>query len=704
MNPQFELADANDMMGNLPFAQRDPINRWLDIIQEVERAEDKLAAVAQAIARHRGSLKISMGTLYRKRAAYLEDGVIGLFPAAARRRFLDNTSLDPHFIAFWQQRCCESQRVTAAAYRCLFHDWLCAGRCIPGYGPRPEIGMDWRGIYSLEHGGAQPPAECPYSPDRVTPKGWKSRNLYRYAPNAYALTAARIGTAAARELLPKLPSTRVGLRFGQVFIADDRVHDAKVKLGGNIAAHPVVELGAIELLTAMYCAWGCKPIRERPDGTREVLREVFMRYLLVEILCRIGYDPNGAVMIGEGGTARLPADTQALLKRITNDKFQFTSGAILNAPIARGLMPGVARGNFRMKAALESAHNRYKNDLALLPGQKGADPKHAPEDLAAKDSYHRYLMKACLALASTRGDLLSHVSTPYPDYHRYVEAVSLVYDRVAMDPNHRLEGWYESGFIVEEFLLPGFAGPQPMSILDDMSAEDRTIYLGMIRKDPRRQVNRRMSRAEAFAHCERTTEVMRVSESRAPEILGRELGNVLTVNRDATLSVPDAYVPGREHGVAAVAVLPNGCQQPLDRGSSWLVHLSPLNAREAYISTPDGVYVGKAPVLVPGTKYNVNHANLAILRNMESQELKRLAPVAEKRLREQTEMREHNTELLTGSNPVADYEAAEARREELAGFQPADLVGEDDAAQGDDEDSVGALVSSAHPFDARNLL
>ncbi len=689
-----QMTDFSTVLSMLSFDERADIGNWMDAIKEFNAAGDKHAALKTLQQRYTGKLNITRATLYRKIKAFKREGAIGLLPDRARRRLHEDTSIPPDFIAFVQQIACESQRMQgfSAAYRSLFADHLCVGKVIPGYN------TDWRGIYSNEHGGVPAPRICPYLPHRCTPVGWSERNLRRFGPNKYMLTAARIGTSAGRELLPKIPSTRVGLRFGQVFITDDRFHDNKVKFVGNQSAQGVVELGVIELLTAHYCTFGMKPIRERADGTREHLREAFMRYLVADILCRIGYDPTGCKLLGEHGTARMPADLQDLVKRITAGHFEFQTGAILNAPIAKGLMPGAARGNFRMKAALESAHGRYKNDMALLPGQKGADPAHAPEDLPAKQSYHRALMKACIALAEQNPDLCMQVATPFPDYFSYINAVGLIYERIARDPVHRLEGFAECGFVVPQFVLPGFDGPQPMAVLDKMDAEDRNLYLAMIRRDPRRQINRLMSRQEAFQYCQQRSDLMRQPDAIVPALLGPSLADVLTVAKDATLSVPDRYLPSRSYQVHAIAVLPSGCHQPLDRGTKWMVHLNPLNATQAFISTPDGAYVGKAPVMIAGTKFDPSFADMAMQREREAIELKRLAPIAEKRLRERAAMTEQNIALLSEHNSALADSIARRQIEQKAhkGFKPVSLL--------DDTDTDDDFSETEPAFNAAALL
>jgi len=671
-----QLMNEAEVTSFLTFEERKTVLLWQKLVQQLAGAENKSEMAGQIVEATRGHLRISRATLYRKLEAYRAEGVAGLFGAAARNRLYAEISIPPAFVEHcWKVVACQSQRHqgTAAAYRSLFYDWLIPGKVLPGYE------TDWRGIYSREHDGAPAPAHCPYIPHRCTPRGWGERNLRRYLPDSAALTAARVGTLAARELLPKLPSTRVGLPFGSVFIADDRFHDAQVKFAGNLQPQGVVELGAIELLTGHYCTFGMKPIRERADGTREHIREAFMRYLVADILCRIGYNPNGCQIIGEHGTARVPVETQDLLKRLTGGRVTFETGAILNAPIAKGLLPGAARGNFRMKAALESAHGRYKNDMALLPGQKGADPEHAPEDLPAKQSYHRQLMKACIALAEQNPDLCQRLASPFPDYHSYVQAVALVYDRIAADTSHNLEGWFGCGFSIDEFRLFGDHW-QPMSELDKLKPEQRGLIRAALQADFRSVRPRKMSRMEAFVYQQQRTELIRLDDRIVPELLGPDLGDVLTVEKDGTLQIADKYLPATKHHVAAYVKLPTGCTKALDRGSKWLVHFNPLNASQAFISTPDGIYVGKAPVLLPGTKLEPNHANLATLNAMERDMLKKLAPVAEQRIRQRREATEQNIIALGGEIPAFD-DAKEASQENKAArkrFKPADLMDDGD--------------------------
>lgn len=635
----------------LGFADKAAVLQLVDLIQSYRATAHEAKSAAMSAIAARG---ISQPRFYRLLNAYDRHGVRALFPLKIRRRIArDQAELDVglpgQFVErCWKILCEESQRCIAAAYRSLFHDHLCAGKVIAGYE------SDWRGIWSAEHRGWRIPEHCPYRPHTCTPRGWSEGNLRRHAPGAYELTAARVGLLAAREYLPTIPTTRVGLPFGRVYVIDDLYHDAKISFVGNRSPQIVVELGALELLSGHYCTWGCKPVRERDDGTREQLREGFTRYLLADICCRIGICPQGCLIAGEHGTAHLPSDLVETLNRWTGNLISFSAGGIHANPIVRGCFQGVRRGNFRFKAPLESLHNLRKNDLALLPGQKGADPDRAPEDLAAKESYHRALIKACTALADTRPDLCNAVASPFPPYHQYVQAVGMIYDRIADRTEHDLEGFEECGFLIEEWRLHASDTWKPMSMLDGMDPAEAQAIRALVRAKPRERHNLRlMSPREAFERSAATQPLFRLPEAAVPEILGPSLGHVLPVQDSAQFLVPDPYLP-RSHQVAAIVHGPDGIDSALDRGSKWLVHMSPFDARFAYVSHPEGGYVGKAPVLLAGTKVDAEtlHRNLGIVARLESSELRKLAPLGEKRQREELAMRLQNARLLTGADPL----------------------------------------------------
>ena len=323
-------------------------------------------------------------------------------------------------------------------------------------------------------------------------------------------------------------------------------------------------------------------------------------------------------------------------------------------------------------------------------------PDHAPEDLKTKESYSRALIKACIALERERPDLIQEIRGPFPHYWAYIEAVGKLYSRMADRKEHDLEGFDECGFCVQLFRLdPSQAWAPLQQILAGSTDQERELITQLIKVNPEKYFLRRvMSPLEAFNHAQAHHDPIRLPDAAVPEILGKELGVVSKVEKDATLYIDDAYIRGKRYAVAGV-VKTNRGDFLLDRGTRWLIHMSPLDGRYAYVSKEDGVYVGKAPVLLPGTKVDQHsiHRNLAIIREVEIKELDRLSDIADARLRKIASDAEHNVKLLTGRDLMAE-QAEFDLTEEITGtvrISDADIEavsGNQDRAEQQHEDEV----------------
>jgi len=680
--------DTSWMFAELPDIERRKVRMWIDAINEFEVGDDKRAAIASMAARY-PLLAISHGSIYRKREAFARSGWQGLVPAAKLRR-VKASALPEAFIDFWQVLCEQNQRKIKPAYRSLFLDHLCAGKTIPGYG-------DWRRIWATEHPKWAIPEFCPYRPHDATPARWSYRNLLRYAPDEFALAAARIGLGEATKFLPKVPTTRAGLHLGQFFVIDDVWHDVKVNFLGNRNAHLPLELGALELLSGHYCVYGLKPIVEREDGSRQMLPERYLRYLLAHILCRIGIHPEGCTFLGEHGTARISADLLDAINRWAGGKVAFEAGGVHGAPIAKGLYAGRPRGNSRFKAALESHHNLKHNELAQLPGQKGMDRDHAPEELYGRDKENRALVKAVHALAEERPELAEQLRLPFCSFAQFSEMLAIVYDRIADRIHHDLEGFEEAGLVLQEFRLAAGLPWMPMSVLRDYDAAQRAAIEAVISRPGMVQL-RPMSPRQAFDA--RRHELVRLPDCALPDILGHDLAAEATVSKDLSLDIPDLDIPNRRHMFAALVRDAMGRERALPRGEKYRVHVSPFGDDRAYISDMRGAFLGIAPALQRACRTDTEaiERNLGIQRHALSAELRRLAPLGEQRLRDRYEDTRHNVRVLTGSDPEeiearAMAEAADAAQR--ARFIPEPLT---DAVDDGEEEADPRL------FSARSLL
>jgi len=640
-----------------PRAERERVQTWFDILTAFEKAPDKGLAVLELCEKYAGAVKISAQTIYRKAEAARLQGWPGLLRKKYLNDYMDETNASSEMEAFvaqcWKPLCESSQRVTAAAYRSLILDHLIAGKTIPGYE------TDWRGIWLLDHKGKNMrcPDTCPYQLDKNYPRGWSRRNLYRRAPDKFELAATRIGMAAASKYLPNIPTTRVGLPFARVLMIDDVYHDVKVRLIGNKEPQIVVELRAIELLTGCLYSFGVKPVRERADETREHLREDFTRYLIADVLVNKGYCPDGLLICGEHGTARLPEDLMATVRKWGGDTIEFQAGGIIDTPLAKGLLAGRGKGNPQFKAAVESAHSLMKNEVAMIRGQKGADPVHSPEDLPNRIRLDKTLMTICHGLLLERPDLCDQLRGLFPAYYQYVEFLNLVYKRIDHRTDHHLQGFEEVGFVKGMWRIGDGDSWKPESMIDEMDPAVASNLRAIIKSNPNKYYNFSvMSPAEAQEYCRQRTELLYFPSAAVPEILGPKLGDMARVDDDGTIYIKDKYIVGKVHPVAPQVRTLDGRKELLPRGTKWLVHLNPFNSREAYISTPDERFMGMAKVIVAGSRidHEAYEENIKIISSVRAAEKKRLAPIADQRLKELYETAAHDIQLITGRDPVAD--------------------------------------------------
>lgn len=369
-----------------------------------------------------------------------------------------------------------------------------------------------------------------------------------------------------------------------------------------------------------------------------------------------------------------------------------------------GLYLGLRRGNFRFKAALESHHSLKKNEMAMLPGQKGADPAHAPEHLVSQVQYHESLMLGIAALDDRDPDLMNKIKSPFPGYWDYINAVCRIYNRIGMRETHNLEGYEQCGFVRHDWRIHALDTWKPESLINEMDFNEAQAIRALIMAKPQeRYRTRMMSPADAFAYCQTRGDIVRLPDAAVPEILGRDLGKILPVEQNATIIVKDEYIPGKTTPVSAFVKTSKGTKHSLENGSKWLVHLSPFDGSNAYISTPDGAFVGKAKVLVGSTKIDIEgiQESLKIVSQVESSKLRSVRHVGAKRLEEQYRMHEHNTEVLTGTNPTYDAQEVAETNKRHKGFKPVSLLDDGDTGDGDDYD----YDSQTEPaFDAVNLL
>jgi hypothetical protein len=269
------------------------------------------------------------------------------------------------------------------------------------------------------------------------PKGWSERNLARFAPDAYALAIARQGRSAAAAHRPLVYMTRRNLYVGQFLLFDDIWHDHEVNILATQQRGRPLEFHGLDLSSAYKIGWGMR-VRREVDGVHESLKTDDFRFLLASILFSEGYNPKGTTLIVEHGTTVIDEQTERLLAIATNGAIKVERSGMQGAAAHAGQYAGRAKGNFRIKAALESLGNLIHNEFAFLPGQTGKDRQHAPEQSYGLLKRNDALLLALRELSPERAQWLQWDLCTFGQFQLIAQEI---YARINARTEHDLEGW-----------------------------------------------------------------------------------------------------------------------------------------------------------------------------------------------------------------------------------------------------------------------
>jgi hypothetical protein len=358
-----------DVYGRLSRRARDEFGRLADSVLKVAGiAESGERGIGMAIQEHATKLHCSEGHLRRKVDEWRASGDWKCLvnKSLAGREWWSGGELEcgdrNAFLEFWWSLAGKNQRGKCLTqYRALrrrLHAWRRGDETqkIPGYDAPPE---DAEG--------------CDH------PAGWSYRTLMRSKPRGERIVQEALqhqGIAAAMNLLPGIPGTRVGARFLEWVTIDDVWQDRLCFYPGH-GTPRVLQMGSMEYSSATYQTFGIQPALPGPDGKEERLKERCAKLVIAALLEKYGYPADYPMtIVCERGTATIrPADALAL--------YQISNGHIR---IAYTSMEGglvfvwdeQKSGNPRGKGYHESWHNLFHNEMACLPGQVGKDPEHQP--------------------------------------------------------------------------------------------------------------------------------------------------------------------------------------------------------------------------------------------------------------------------------------------------------------------------------------
>ena len=639
-------AEIDRLFAVMPGDAATRILSFADALAVFAQARDKKSAAAAMAARLEplGYKGLSLKSLYRKLDDFRNEGLWSLVPGKYRRENVRGIVANEAFVEHWQTLVLENRRKMRPAWRRLVCDF-CAGVEIPGVGT-------WRDVY-LQMRGFMPSAgePCPWS-ERNPPPGWSFRNLLKFKPSEFAMVAAHHGMAEAKSRFGiTVSKTRVGLSCCQVVEFDDMWYEHSVMFPGNREPQRVVEFAALDVLTGHVVCYLPKPIRERADGTRETLRAAWAKYVYHYVLCVSGLPPERVVFVGERGTTKADGEFEAALKLVNawreaqgNGPVEWRTGALANAPLAKGLHDGAAKGNPRNKPHIEQMHATLKNSIGHIIGEIGGGRGVQPEETGAMVAEAKRL--AAIALAANLP--VEKVKTPFLSWPVYSEAIERAHRQMDERADHSLEGWEDCGFVKGEFRLKAEASWRAVKAMADMSPEEAGAVTALVKAGMAEYREVRLSPREAW---EKSKYVLKaVPEYLAPLILGSELCCVAKVTGNMQFVYKDPNVGSR----LTVAAIAGG--RLLSRGATYRVWVNPLDGGKAYVCDMQGQYLGVAKVLqavrADATPEDLA-AQLGLRQRVLSDEARRLAPIARRRLAAANERAAANLAAFGLEDPVA---------------------------------------------------
>lgn len=639
-----------DFFTTLPKRVREEVQLWAEIISFVQGYKN-LEQGSRAAAERYGHLRgCSFENIKRKVRVFRKRGWHGLI----NKSKLHKTSI-PHTIGEHFKGYCErNQRSSQEAWRQMMRDFYGQSQEYPGGKYFEDVGT-WRDVWSAQNPDIAAPINCPID---WVPNGWTYRNLMRTCGlTPYEKTASRIGRGAAKDYLPSVYSTRVGLPVGAMYMFDDMWWDLKVNFPGNRKAQRVIELACVDVASACRFAWGAKPRREDLDtGKMRNLNECDMRQILAHVLINVGFHPEGCRMVVEHGTAAAGAELEALIRQLSSGAISFERSGIISDPIHKGLWCGQPRGNYKRKAALESQHSLAHTVAAALTGQIGRNRDNSPEQMYGLEKYNNQLIKAAAALPPERAKLLMY---PILDFNTAISAMAELYRAMNLRNWHNLEGWEECGYVATQYRISPHSNDwQPMDRLLAAPTDEYVMLYSAIQAHPEKYSRTvKLSPQEVFDAGK--DQLVRLPKSCMPLILGEKLADLRTIGADGLITYSNQeFGPSEFRYLARTVTDAHGFQVPLMPGLKVAIHINPFNTEECFLTHAEsGAYIGLARRWQTVCKTNIE----ALERMAGKQahiEAQLRAPIArrgQKIITDRIEMQKNNADVFLGATENAGF-------------------------------------------------
>jgi hypothetical protein len=415
-------ADANEIslavLAKLPEPLRNEALKWQEHLMPVLAQKKGRGAALEKIAKQ---MNCSTKWARKKFDRFRDRGFAGLIDRRAAGSEFWETGDEKVGLSIADQEtlreyCEKYQRNSEPGIRAMREDWL-AGKIT---------------------------ADAPFDVATGYPRGWSERNLARYAPSEIELAAARQGRSATDSKRSLVYTTRRELYVGQYYLWDDIWHDHYVNLLATRQTGRPLEFHGLDLASAYKMCWGMRLRRAVPDGKggtkMESLKVEDFRFLLAGFLLSHGYNPRGTTLVVEHATTQIDEKIEKILHIASNGAITVERGGMQGAAAHAGQYAGRSKGNFRIKAALESLGNLMHNEFGFLPGQAGKDRQHAPEQLHGLLKHNDALLWAMSQLPEQR---LQWIEWDLCTLQQFQIVADEIYARINQRTKHDLEGWDE---------------------------------------------------------------------------------------------------------------------------------------------------------------------------------------------------------------------------------------------------------------------
>jgi hypothetical protein len=625
---------ASTEYGRLPDEEKAHLKARLAAMERIDASGNIRAALAAEVLRTHAGRRYSEGAL---RKLYYGRWVAGgrVWTSLINRARVPSVAsgLAPETVIFWHQ---------------LFYRFMGRGRAA-----HRELVRGWRG-------GAPIPGFPSEGRPHDLPRGLSYANLMaeKNRPPALTKRAARIGLGAAFDLLPSVLQTRVGIRPGSFLLFDDIWHDLYCSVPGQQGMRRVLQFHCVELLSGCQIGRGMKPeILNDTTGKMERLKAHEMLFLLAHILGNRGYNPEGCLLVMELGTATVDERVEKLLFDFSGGTLRIERGQTTGSPIAQGLYGGQPKGNFKIKAALESLGNLVHNetgDRLLLPAQSGSIARvNEPEELHGRKHHLTQLQKCALLAPRNLRELIAAGVTP--PFAQVAELLDSIQERMNRREDHDLEGWAACGFMAPLFRLSPAEAWKRQTALAEYPDVVRAAIQATLLADPRLTTCRRMSPHEVYTECVRPS-LATLPAHLIPEMLGQDLAVEHRVAKDGRFHFEDDRLCAGEHHYEGTAVDEEGHKTVLPDGERYATFVSMLDPERLHVCDAKGRYLGWAPrTLVPTRGDTEGYAKACGQRTAAARE--RLVPVlraAAPLMRRDAEAAEDATEILAQIGTRAD--------------------------------------------------